>query len=452
MNTWIALTDTIARLGKRSRELGRNTRTIRRRLLVFFAVVGPGLITSNVDNDAGGIAVYTTSGAQFGYALLWSLIPMTIALYVSGEMCARMGVVTGKGLSDLIREEFGFRSTFFVMVAAFFVDLANTVAEFAGVAASMQIFHVSKYVSVPLAAIAVWVLVVRGSYRQVEKIFLVACGFYLTYAISAFLAKPDWLLAAKSTVIPHAQMNAPYLLMLIGLIGTTIAPWQFFYMQAGFVEKRIGPRQYKHARMDVLVGSISCMVIVFFIIVCCAATLNLHPETQVITDAGQAAQALVPLAGKWAGYLFAFGLLNASLFAASILPLSTAHVICEGLGFEAGLDRKLEEAPTFYALYTLLIVVGAGIILIPKAPLLKILVLSQVANGVWLPVVLIFILLLINRRDLMGDRVNTLTFNIIAWGSSIIMIILTLILMYTAIFDPSAAGLSGSLVSIFHPH
>jgi Mn2+/Fe2+ NRAMP family transporter len=452
MNTWITLTDTIARLGKRSRELGRNTRTIRRRLLVFFAVVGPGLITSNVDNDAGGIAVYTTSGAQFGYALLWSLIPMTIALYVSGEMCARMGVVTGKGLSDLIREEFGFRSTFFVMVAAFFVDLANTVAEFAGVAASMQIFHVSKYISVPLAAIAVWVLVVRGSYRQVEKIFLVACGFYLTYAISAFLAKPDWLLAAKSTVIPHAQMNAPYLLMLIGLIGTTIAPWQFFYMQAGFVEKRIGPRQYKHARMDVLVGSISCMVIVFFIIVCCAATLNLHADTQVITDAGQAAQALVPLAGKWAGYLFAFGLLNASLFAASILPLSTAHVICEGLGFEAGLDRKLEEAPTFYALYTLLIVVGAGIILIPKAPLLKILVLSQVANGVWLPVVLIFILLLINRRDLMGDRVNTLTFNIIAWGSSIIMIILTLILMYTAIFDPSAAGLSGSIVSLSHFH
>jgi NRAMP (natural resistance-associated macrophage protein)-like metal ion transporter len=450
MNTWITLTDTVERLAKRGRELGRSSRTIRRRLAVFFAVVGPGLITSNVDNDAGGIAVYTTSGAQFGYALLWSLIPMTIALYVSEEMCARMGVVTGKGLSDLIREEFGFRSTFFVMIAAFLVDLSNTVAEFAGVAASMQIFHISKYVSVPLAAIAVWVLVVRGSYRQVEKIFLVACAFYLSYAISAFLAKPDWLYAAKSTIIPHAQMNAPYLLMLIGLIGTTIAPWQFFYLQAGFVEKRVGPRQYKHARMDVLVGSISCMLIVFFIIVCCAATLNLHPETQVITDAGQAAQALVPLAGKWAGYLFAFGLLNASLFAASILPLSTAHVICEGLGFEAGLDRKLEEAPTFYALYTLLIVVGAGIILIPKVPLLKILVLSQVANGVWLPVVLIFILLLINRRDLMGDRVNTLTFNIIAWGSSILMIALTLILMYVSIFNPSAAGLSGSIFSFLH--
>src|SRR5271168_1652945 len=423
----------------------RRTRMTRRRLALFLAVVGPGLITSNVDNDAGGITTYTTAGAHFGYTLLWSLIPMTIALYVSEEMCARMGVVTGKGLSDLIREEFGFRSTFFVMIAAFLVDLSNTVAEFAGVAASMQIFHVSKYVSVPLAAIAVWILVVRGSYRQVEKIFLVACAFYLTYAVSAFLAKPDWLFAAKQTVLPTIHMNAPYLLMLIGLIGTTIAPWQFFYMQAGFVEKRIGPRQYKHARMDVLVGSISCMAIVFFIIVCCAATLHLHADTQVITDAGQAAQALVPLAGKWAGYLFAFGLLNASLFAASILPLSTAHVICEGLGFEAGLDRKLEEAPTFYSLYTLLIVAGAGIILIPKAPLLKILVLSQVANGVWLPVVLIFILLLINRRDLMGEHTNTWGFNLVAWSMSIIMIILTLVLVYAAITQPSSAGLSGSL-------
>ena len=444
MNTWVTLVDTFSRMATRGKELGRRTRSLRRRLAVFLAVVGPGLITSNVDNDAGGIAVYTTSGAQFGYALLWSLIPMTIALYVSEEMCARMGVVTGKGLSDLIREEFGFRSTFFVMIAAFLVDLSNTVAEFAGVAASMEIFHISKYIAVPLAAIAVWILVVQGSYRQVEKIFLVACAFYLSYAISAFLAKPDWLFAAKETVVPSVQLNSPYLLMLIGLVGTTIAPWQFFYLQAGFVEKRVGPRQYKHARMDVLVGSISCMVIVFFIIVCCAATLNSHGMTN-ITDAGQAAGALIPLAGRWAGGLFAFGLLNASLFAASILPLSTAHVICEGLGFEAGLDRKLKEAPTFYSLYTLLIVVGAGVILIPKAPLLKILVLSQVANGIWLPVVLIFILLLINRRDLMGDYTNSLGFNVVAWGSSIIMVILTLILMYTAIFQPSSGGLSGHL-------
>ena len=451
MNTRVSLTDTLSRLAARGKDFGHRTRSMRRRLAVFLAVVGPGLITSNVDNDAGGIAVYTTAGAQFGYTLLWSLIPMTIALYVSEEMYARMGVVTGKGLSDLIREEFGFRSTFFVMIAAFLVDLSNTVAEFAGVAASMQIFHISKYVSVPLAAIAVWILVIRGSYRQVEKIFLVACAFYLSYAISAFLAKPDWLFAAKETIAPTIHVNSPYLLMLIGLVGTTIAPWQFFYLQAGFVEKRVGPRQYKHARMDVLVGSISCMVIVFFIIVCCAATLNAHGMTD-ITDAGQAAGALIPLAGKWAGMLFAFGLLNASLFAASILPLSTAHVICEGLGFEAGLDRKLKEAPAFYSLYTLLIVVGAGIIMIPKAPLLKILVLSQVANGMWLPVVLIFILLLINRRDLMGEFTNSVAFNIIAWASSVIMIILTLVLVYTAIFEPGAAGLSGSLLNFFHFH
>src|SRR6202167_3747945 len=449
MNTRITMPESLTRMADRGKRFNRRMRPFRKRMALFLAVVGPGLITSNVDNDAGGITTYTQVGAHFGYTLLWSLIPMTIALYVSEEMCARMGVVTGKGLSDLIREEFGFRSTFFVMIAAFVVDLSSTVAEFAGVAASMQIFHVSKYVSVPLAAIAVWVLVVRGSYRQAGEIFLVAFGVYLSYAFSAFLAKPDWLAAAKATVVPNVHLNAPYLLMLVGLVGTTIAPWQFFYLQAGFVEKRVGPRQYKHARMDVLVGSISCMAIVFFIIVCCAATLNAHGMTD-ITDAGQAAMALVPLAGKWAGYLFAFGLLNASLFAASILPLSTAHVICEGLGFEAGLDRKLKEAPTFYSLYTLLIVAGAGIIMIPKAPLLKILVLSQVANGVWLPVVLIFILLLINRRDLMGDHVNTLPFNIIAWGSSILMIILTLVLMYVSIFEPSAAGLSGSLLPLFH--
>ncbi|MGB0036660.1 MAG: Nramp family divalent metal transporter, partial [Candidatus Acidiferrales bacterium] len=440
MNAWSNIEKTLAEWKTLGEGFGRRTRSARRRLAVFLAVIGPGLITSNVDNDAGGITVYTTSGAQFGYTLLWCLIPLTIALYVSEEMCARMGVVTGKGLSDLIREEFGFRSTFFVMAAALAVDLGNTVAEFAGVAASMEIFHISKYVSVPLAAIAVWILVVRGSYRQVEKIFLVACAFYLSYVLSAVLAKPDWLLAAKETVLPSIHLDTGYLLMLTALIGTTIAPWQFFYLQAGFVEKRVGPRQYKHARWDVLVGSVSCMAIVFFIIVCTAATLHAHGMTN-ITDAAQAAQALVPLAGKWAGALFAFGLLNASLFAASILPLSTAHVICEGLGFEAGLDRKLREAPTFYALYTLLIVVGAGIILIPKAPLLKILVLSQVANGVWLPIVLIFVLLLINRRDLMGEYVNSWGFNVVAWTTSIIVIAITLILVYVTIFNPAAAGL-----------
>jgi NRAMP (natural resistance-associated macrophage protein)-like metal ion transporter len=442
MNTWTTLADSVSRLGERGKQFSRRTRGAQKRIALFLAVVGPGLITSNVDNDAGGISTYTGAGAQFGYTLLWSLIPMTIALYVSGEMCARMGVMTGKGLSDLIREEFGFRSTFFVMVAALFVDLANTVAEFAGVAEASQVMHVSKYVAVPLAAIAVWLLVVYGTYRIVEKIFLVACAFYLSYVGSAFFAHPDWLYAAKETVIPTAHMNTAYLLMLTGLVGTTIAPWQFFYMQAGFVEKRVGPRQYKHAKLDVLVGSISCMVIVFFIIVCCAATLNATGQTS-ISSAGEAAMALVPLAGKWAGFLFAFGLLNASLFAASILPLSTAHVVCEGMGFEAGLDRKFKEAPTFYSLYTLLIVIGAGIVLLPKAPLWKILIYSQVGNGIWLPIVLIFILLLINRRDLMGEHVNTWGFNLVAWATSLIMIALTLVLVYTAIFPPASTGAPG---------
>lgn len=417
----------------------KRIRGLRRRLTLLLAVVGPGLITSNVDNDAGGISTYTQAGAHYGYALLWSLIPMTIALYVTEEMCARMGVITGKGLSDLIREEFGFRSTFFVMVVGFIVDLANVVAEFAGVAAAMEIFHVNKYVSVPIAAFLVWVLVLRGTYRQVEVIFFFACGFYVTYIISAVMSKPDWLIAAKMTVIPTLHFDSAYLIMLTGLIGTTIAPWQFFYLQAGFVEKKVSPRQYPQARADVLIGSISCMLIVFFIIVCTAATLHKNGLVD-ISEPKEAAQALIPLAGKWAAYLFAFGLLNASIFAASILPLSTAHVICEGMGFEAGIDHKFREAKIFYSLYTILIVVGAGVVLLPHAPLWKILILSQVGNGIWLPVVVIFILLLVNRKDLMGEYVNTVTFNVVAWITAIAMIILTVFAAYTSIFQGPPPG------------
>jgi Mn2+/Fe2+ NRAMP family transporter len=433
---WESILARVDGLRTRGTSFQKRIRGLRHRLTLLLAVVGPGLITSNVDNDAGGISTYTQAGAQYGYTLLWSLIPMTIALYVTEEMCARMGVVTGKGLSDLIREEFGFRPTFFVMITGFFVDLANVVAEFAGVAAAMQIFHVSKYISVPIAAVLVWVLVLRGTYRQVEIIFLAACVLYLSYVASAIFAKPDWLEAARNTVIPSLHFNAGYLVMLTGLVGTTIAPWQFFYLQAGFVEKKVSARQYPQARADVLIGSISCMVIVFFIIVCTAATLYASGQRS-ITDAAEAAKALIPLAGKWAGTLFAFGLLNASLFAASILPLSTAHVICEGLGFEAGIDHKFNEAPIFYWLYTILIAVGAGIVLLPSAPLWKILIFSQVGNGIWLPVVVIFILLLVNRRDLMGEYVNTLTFNIVAWVTAIAMILLTLVLSYTAIFPPA---------------
>jgi NRAMP (natural resistance-associated macrophage protein)-like metal ion transporter len=410
------------------------TNAWRHRVFLFLAVIGPGIITSNVDNDAGGIATYTQAGSAYGYALLWSLIPMTIALYVTMEMCARLGVITGKGLSDLIREEFGFRSTFFVMIVGFLVDLGNVVAEFAGVAASMEIFGVSKYIAVPIAGLFVWVLVLKGSYRQVEVVFLVACGFYLTYLFSALLSRPDWLLAARMTVVPSIHFDTGYLITLTALIGTTIAPWQFFYLQAGFVEKKVGPRQYPQAKLDVLLGSISCMVIVFFIIICTAATLHANGQTN-ITDAGEAAKALVPLAGKWAALTFAFGLLNASLFAATILPLSTAHVICEGLGFEAGLDNKFREAPAFYWLYTLLIVIGGGIVLLPNAPLWKIFIFSQVGNGVWLPIVTIFILLLVNRKDLMGEHTNGFLFNLVAWITAIAMILLTFVLVFQGIYQ-----------------
>src|SRR5271157_5475069 len=431
---WRAIAERFENVHGRGVDLFKRIRGLRRRLTLLLAVVGPGIITSNVDNDAGGISTYTQAGAQYGYALLWSLIPMTIALYVTEEMCARMGVITGKGLSDLIREEFGFRPTFFVMITGFLVDLFNVVAEFAGVAASMELFGISRYFAVPVAAVLVWFLVLKGTYRQVEIIFLILCVFYSSYLFSALLSKPDWILAARMTVVPTIHLDVSYLLILTALVGTTIAPWQFFYLQASFVEKKVGQRQYPQARLDVLVGSISCMIIVFFIIVCTAATLHQAGLTN-ITDAVDAAKALIPLAGKWAGFTFAFGLLNASLFAATILPLSTAHVICEGMGFEAGIDHKFREAPAFYWLYTSLILVGAGIVLIPHVPLWKIFIYSQVGNGVWLPIVVIFILLLVNRKDLMGEHTNTLAFNVVAWITAVAMIILTIVLMGQAILQ-----------------
>jgi len=417
----------------------RRLRALRRRLLVLFAVIGPGLITSNVDNDAGGIYTYSLAGAQFGYLLLWTLIPMTLILYVTEEMTARMGVVTGKGLSDLIREEFGFRITFFLMLAVLAVALGNILAEFAGVAASLELFGVSRYVSVPAAAVAVWLLVVRGTSKSVEKIFLTICVFYLTYVFSAFLAKPDWLTAAYHTLRPTIEWRSNYLLLLLALVGSTVAPWQFFYLQSAMVEKRVPRDRYWETRADVLVGSVSCMVIVFFIMVCCAATLHLAGRTD-IRDAAEAAEALRPLAGPYASALFAFGLLNASLFAASILPLSTAFVICEGLGVEAGVDKSFREAPVFYWLYTALIVVGAGLILLPGTPLVRLMVLSQVVNGFLLPVVLIFMLVLVNRADLMGEWRNSWGFNAVAWATVGVMIVLTLALVYL--------GLTGARVSL----
>lgn len=412
-------------MGERRRRL----RHWRRRVALLFAVVGPGLITATVDQDAGGIYTYSLAGAQYGYWLLWTLIPMGGLLYLSEEMCARMGVVTGKGLSDLIREEFGFRTTFFLMLGILATNLGNVLAEFAGIAASLELFGVSRYLSVPVGALLVWGMVVRGTYRVVEKIFLVGCLFYITYIVSAVLAAPAWSDALRHTAVPKLSWETGYLLLVMALIGSTIAPWQHFYLQSSVVERGVPRRRYGEVRADVLVGSISCLVIVFSIVVACAATLHREGVTH-FQDAAQAAKALEPLAGPYASGLFALGLLNASLLAASILPLSTAYTICEGLGFEASLDRPFREAPIFYWLYTALIVVGAGLILIPGAPLVRIMVFSQVVNGFLLPVVLVFILLLVNRRELMGKNTNSRAYNLVAWTANGVMILLSLTLVY----------------------
>jgi len=405
----------------------------RNRLVLFLAVVGPGFITANVDNDAGGIYTYSLAGAQFGYSLLWTMIPITVALVVVQEMASRLGAVTGKGLSDLIREEFGFRVTFFMMLALVVTNFGNVVAEFAGVASSLELFRVSRYIVVPLAAVVVWLLVVQGTYRSVEKIFLLASAFYVSYIIAGLLAHPDWKAAAFATVSRPSTIgirNYGYLFMVIGLVGTTIAPWMQFYLQASVVEKGVTARQYRALRWDVILGCLFTDIVAWFIIVACAATLYAkgHPE---IKDAADAAQALRPLAGEYAYLLFAAGLFNASLFAASILPISTSYAVCEGLGFESGLDKKFHEAPVFYWLYTLLIVAGAGVLLVPNFPLVHVMVLSQVVNGVVLPFVLIFMLLLTNDRELMGEHVNSRRYNIVAWTTVVVMIALTIAMVLT---------------------
>ena len=405
----------------------------RARVMLVLAVIGPGFITASVDNDAGGIWTYSIAGAQFGYSLLWTMIPITIALVVVQEMSARMGAVTGKGLSDLIREEFGFRVTFLLMAALVVLNLTNVVAEFAGVASSLELFGASRYVVVPAAALLVWVMVVKGTYQSLEKVFLAASGFYLCYIVAGLLAHPDWKTAAIATISRPKDIgirNYGYVSMVIALVGTTIAPWMQFYLQASIVEKGITARQYRASRWDVILGCIFTDVVAWFIIVACAATLFASGHHEV-TDAADAAQALRPLAGEYAYLLFAAGLFNASIFAASILPISTAYAVCEGLGFESGLDKKFHEAPVFYWLYTLIIVIGAGVLLVPRLPLVYISVLSQVFNGVVLPFVLIFMLMLTNDRELMGDHVNSRAFNVIAWTTVVVMIVLTILMVLT---------------------
>ncbi|MGZ4789226.1 MAG: Nramp family divalent metal transporter [Terriglobales bacterium] len=412
-------------------------RWVRRRktqILLFLSVVGPGIITANVDNDAGGILTYSQSGAQFGYSLLWTMLPVTLALIVVQEMSSRMGAVTGKGLSDLIREQYGLRTTFLLMIALVLINFGNVISEFAGVASSMELFAIPKYVSVPLAALAVWLIVLKGNYKTVEKVFLAASFFYITYIIAGILAKPDWIQALVATVTPPGRghfKNPAYLYMTVGVVGTTIAPWMQFYLQASIVEKGVTVKQYGASRLDVVAGCVFTDVVAWFIIVACAATLYVHGFRD-IKDAADAANALRPLAGDYAYILFAVGLFNASLFAASILPLSTAYTVCEGLGFESGINKKFGEARFFYWLYTILIVAGAGIILLPNFPYIRVIILSQVLNGVVLPFVLIFMLLLINNKELMGEHTNPRFFNVVAWATVIVVIVLSTALLVTS--------------------
>jgi Mn2+/Fe2+ NRAMP family transporter len=404
-----------------------------RRFWIFLVILGPGIITANVDNDAGGITTYSVAGATLGYKLLWTIIPMTLALIVVQEMCARMGAVTGKGLADLIRERTGVKWTAFIMLTLLLADLGNTICEFAGVAASMELFGVTKYIAVPLGALGIWVLVIRKSYKFVEKVFLSACVLYLTYIVSGYMAHPSWGEVARELVIPNFSFDSTYLAILVGVIGTTIAPWMQFYIQSAVVEKGITVKDYGYCKWDVISGCFMTNIVALFIIVACAATIHVHGIK--IESAKEAALALGPLAGKWAQWLFALGLLNASLFSASILPLATSYYVCEAFGFEAGVNRSWKEAPVFYWLFTLLIVIGAAVILIPNMPLILVMFWSQVVNGVLLPFVLIFMLILINNKDLMGAYVNNWTFNIISWVTVVIMIGLTLMMVVTSFFQ-----------------
>jgi len=393
-------------------------------IAMFLAVLGPGFITANVDNDPGGIYTYSAAGAKFGYLPLWTLVPITLLLIVVQEMCSRMGAVTGKGLSDLIREEFGLRITFVMMALLVLVNLANVMSEFAGVASSLGLFGISKYITVPLSAMAVWFLIVKGNYQSVEKIFLFACTLYFAYIISGFLVKPDWKEAVIHSVEPKLMLEPGYIYMLIGMVGTTIAPWMQFYLQSAVVEKGVSVKDYAASRIEVIVGCIVTDVVAFFIIVACAGAIWSTSPTD-IQEASEAALALKPF-GKYAFLLFSAGLFNAAIFSACILPLSTAYSVCEGLGFESGVNKRLREAPIFYFLYTLLIVVGGGLVLIPKFPLVQMILFSQVLNGMLLPLVLIFMILLINKRELMGEWINPRWLNLLSWISVVFIIGLSL--------------------------
>jgi NRAMP (natural resistance-associated macrophage protein)-like metal ion transporter len=404
----------------------------RTQIILLLSVIGPGIITAAVDNDPGGITTYSVAGSHYGYLLLWTIIPIIIALILIQEMAARMGIVTGKGLADLIRENFGLRATFYVMLILVVVNFGNVLSEFAGIAAAGEIFGIARYILVPICAIGIWLLVVYGNYKVVERVFLIASIVYVSYIISGILARPPWGNVVVQLVTPHMVWKADYFIIIMGLIGTTIAPWMMFYLQSSIVEKGLKTSDLKYSKVDVISGSVVTGIVAFFIIVACAITL--YANNIPVNTAEEAARALFPLAGVYAAALFAFGLFNAGVFSAAILPLSTAYSVCEGLGWESGVNKRFKEAPQFYFLITFLIAVGAGIILLPNMPLIKIMLISQVLNGILLPIILVYMLRLSSNKKLMGEHSNSKAFNIFTWGICILIIILTFFLTISYIF------------------
>ena len=396
---------------------------------IFLAVVGPGIITANVDNDAGGLTTYSQAGAHFGLAMLWVVIPTTVLLIMIQEMVNRMGVVTGQGLSDMIRERFGVKLTFYIMLLVLGTNFGNVMAEFAGIASSGELFGLPGYITVPIFAFLVWLLVLKGSYRSVEKVFLVACLFYIAYPIVFVMLKPDLKAVSLAMVRPNLEFSGPYLAMVIGVVGTTIAPWMQFYQQASVAEKNISIQDYKYSMWDTIVGCIVVNLVAVCIIVVCALTL--FKAGIRIESAADAASSLAPLAGRGSEYLFGFGLWNASLFAASILPLSTAYTICEALGWESGIDKDFDTAPQFYVLYTGIIALGGAAVLSPGLSLVRVMFWSQVINGLLLPIILAIILILVNDRRLMGEYVNGKIYNVVCWVSAATLTVISMAYVIT---------------------
>lgn len=400
-----------------------------KKILILLSVIGPGLITANIDNDAGGIATYSMTGAHTGYRLLWILVPITFALILIQEMSSRMGIVTGKGLADLIREKYGLKITFYTLVLCLIADLGNTTAEFAGIASASEIFGISRYISVPICSLFVWLLVIKGDYKIVERVFIFGCFVYVSYVITGFIIGPDWQLIGASLVTPNfSQINRNDFPIIVGLIGTSITPWMQFYVQSAVVEKGIDVKYLKYSKIDVIIGCISMSVVTLFIIICCAATL--FKNGIMITSAKDAALALEPLAGKYSTFLFGFGLFNASFFASALLPLAASYYVCEGMGWESGVDRSFKEAPNFFTIFTFLVVISAGMTLFPNINLFNLLIWSQVINGLLIPVILLYITNLCSDPDIMGEYSNGPIFNLCCYCITGLMLFANVALVY----------------------